>query len=397
VFTIYLNSSGMRATTLASAKMKMPMQKRSLMKPNFLVFVIGTRAQLIKVAPVIVACERKNMPLCLLMTGQHRETMLDLIAEFAIRTPLTIAVTASERSTLGSLFRWVPAAYLGIRRCLRKISGQYANFDVIVHGDTLSTVLGSLAGRRAGARVVHLESGLTSGRLLDPFPEEISRRFVFRLTDVAMCPNADAANFMRNNHHCEVMDTRGNTILDAVALVKETLVPKNHEFPYFVVSLHRFQNIYDSGRLRELVTLIVALANVYPVHFVLHPATRKRLINDNLLDRLADARGVTLSPRLGYGDFLRLVAGAACVLTDGGSNQEELAALGVPTIVMRKATERPDGLGANITMEGGLQEDIHSFLLAGKFESLKRPAINLGVEGPAERIADYFVSSRGSE
>jgi UDP-N-acetylglucosamine 2-epimerase (non-hydrolysing) len=367
------------------------------MTPNFLVFIIGTRAQLIKVAPVIVACERKNIPLCLLMTGQHRETMLDLIAEFAIRTPLTIAVTASERSTLGSLFRWVPSAYLGIRACLRKISAQYTDFDVIVHGDTLSTVLGSLAGRRAGARVVHLESGLTSGRLLDPFPEEMSRRIVFRLTDVAICPNADAANYMRNNYHCEVMDTKGNTILDAVALVKETLLPASHRCSYFVVSLHRFQNIYDSGRLRELVALIEALATAYPIYFVLHPATRKRLINDNLLDKLAEARGVMLSPRLGYADFLRLVAGAACVLTDGGSNQEELAALGVPTIVMRKATERPDGLGANIMMEGGLQEDVRSFLLAGKFESLKRPAINLGAEGPAERIADYLASPAGFE
>jgi UDP-N-acetylglucosamine 2-epimerase (non-hydrolysing) len=354
------------------------------------VFVVGTRAQLIKVAPVVVACERHGLPVRLLMTGQHQETMQDLTVEFGISTPLTAALPAAERATVGSLIRWLPAAYRGIRARLREIGSGHAELDVIVHGDTLSTVLGAVAGWRSGARVVHLESGLTSGKLFDPFPEELSRRAVFRLADVAMCPNATAADYMRRHHRCEVIDTRGNTILDAVALVGAATVPRDSRPPYLVASLHRFQNIYDSSRLRELVALLEAIATTWPIHFVLHPATRKRLIKERLFDRLGSVSGIVLSPRLGYGEFLRLAAGAACVLTDGGSNQEELAALGVPTIVMRKATERPDGLGANVLMEGDAPGGLRPFLLAGKFKDLAVASAKLDAEGPSDRIVRFL-------
>lgn len=362
------------------------MSSKSAAKPNLFVFVIGTRAQLIKVAPVIVLCESKGLPTCLLMTGQHLETIQDLVDEFGIRTPLTRTVKAMERSTVGSLLWWLPLAYFGLRKSLQKIKTENTNFDVIVHGDTLSTLIGAFAGWRVGARVVHLESGLTSGRLFDPFPEELSRRVVFRLVDVAMCPNEAAAAYMRSRHRCKVEDTRGNTILDAVAMVGAMDVARDQKPAYLVVSLHRFQNIYDSARLLELVVLLETAASRYPIHFVLHPATRKRLVHEKLFDRLAAAPGMVLSPRLGYGDFLRLAAGAACVMTDGGSNQEELAALGVPTIIMRKATERPDGLGGNAVMEADISEGVRLFLLKGDFGRLFASPIKLEADGPSERV-----------
>src|SRR5690606_19230651 len=108
----------------------------------------------------------------LLMTGQHRETMQDLISEFGIVSPQLAAVEADEHSTVFSLLAWLPAAYRGVKSHLRTI-GAKGFIDVLVHGDTLSTLVGALAGKRAGARVIHLESGLTSGRLFDPFPEEL--------------------------------------------------------------------------------------------------------------------------------------------------------------------------------------------------------------------------------
>jgi UDP-N-acetylglucosamine 2-epimerase (non-hydrolysing) len=207
-----------------------------------------------------------------------------------------------------------------------------------------------------------------------------------------MCPNKNAAHHMRRRSRCTVIDTEGNTILDSVALVGAS-ASDNHQPPYFVASLHRFQNIYDNSRLKELVELLEAVGSTYPVRFVLHPATRKRLVKEKLLDKLGNAPGITLSPRLGYGDFLRLAAGAACVLTDGGSNQEELAALGIPTIVMRKATERADGLGANVLMEADVPEGLRTFLLTGKFKSLAVPAINLDGAGPSSRIARFLTTA----
>jgi UDP-N-acetylglucosamine 2-epimerase (non-hydrolysing) len=355
------------------------------------VFIIGTRAQLIKVAPVVVACERQQMPVRLLMTGQHQETMQDLIEEFGIRSPQTAAIEASERATVGSLLRWLPAARRGVRRQLRQWSSQAVGLDVIVHGDTLSTVLGAWLGHRCGARVIHLESGLTSGRLLDPFPEEIARRLVFRWADVAMCPNPQSMQHMQRRGRCQAIDTGGNTILDAVRLAGADPALRDDAKPYLVASLHRFQNLYDGKRLETLVGLIVTLAERMPVHFVLHPATRKRLAKTGLAGRLESAPGVHLSPRLGYRDFLRLAAGAACVLTDGGSNQEELAALGVPTIVMRERTERPDGLGENAVMERDIEGGVAAFVLSGKYAGLRRPVSVSGELGPSQMIADFLA------
>jgi UDP-N-acetylglucosamine 2-epimerase (non-hydrolysing) len=357
-----------------------------------LVFVVGTRAQLIKVAPVVVACERAGLPSWLLMTGQHHETMQDLVDEFGIHSPQLEALPSKEHATVRSLLRWLPAAFMGVRRRLRGIASTGGRMDVLVHGDTLSTVVGAMAGRRSGARVVHLESGLTSGRLFDPFPEELCRRLVFRLADIAMCPNAQAAGYMRAHHRAVVVDTGGNTIVDAVALSGASPADRDREHPYVVASLHRFQNLYDTSRLRDLVALVRSVAAHHPVHFVLHPATRKRLAKEGLLETLSATAGVRLSPRLGYREFLQLAARAACVLTDGGSNQEELAALGVPTIVMRERTERPDGLGANAIMEGDVVGGVDRFLLEGRFEALRRaPAVAAGGLSPSAVIIDALA------
>ena len=354
------------------------------------VFIIGTRAQLIKVAPVIAACEQAGQQVLMLLTGQHQETMQDLVAEFGLRAEQRLAAPVSERSTVLSLLRWLPSATRGLVRELRALAREGRQVEVVVHGDTLSTALGALAGQWTGARVFHLESGLSSGRLFDPFPEELTRRIVFRLADVALCPNPAAADYMRRHHpRCEVVDTGGNTIEDAVMMAArggpQAAAVAGH--PYLVASLHRFQNIFDGERLRSLADVIEALAGRFHVHFVLHPATRKRLESAGLLARLSSVPGLTLSPRLGYREFLRLAAGAECVLTDGGSNQEELAVLGVPTVIMRQATERPDGLGQNAIMEGSLPGPVSDYVLGGHHQALRRPSLVADRFGPSAVVA----------
>lgn len=356
------------------------------------IFVVGTRAQLIKVAPVVSACERAHLPVTLLMTGQHQETMQDLVEEFGIRSPQISAVPAKERATVSSLLRWLPMAYTGVARYIRGFARGGRAVNVLVHGDTLSTLVGSVAGRRSGARVVHLESGLTSGRLLDPFPEEILRRIVFHFTDLAICPNDAAVAHMQRHHRAKVINSEGNTIVDAVGMTGAAEIISECQKSYVVVSLHRFQNIYSKDRLRHLVRLIQQIAKTFPVHFVLHPATRKRLVAEGLEDQLRAEPGVDLSPRLGYGAFLRLAAGAVCVLTDGGSNQEELAALGVPTIVMRVRTERPDGLGANALMESDVPGGVATFLAERRYATLRRPPSLASGEGPSARIVAALIS-----
>lgn len=356
-----------------------------------LIFVVGTRAQLIKVAPVMVACERRSIPSILLMTGQHHETMQDLIDEFGITSPQISVVEPMERSTIFSLLRWLPSAYRGIKDKLNTYTVPGAQVYVLVHGDTLSTLIASLAGRRCKACVVHLESGLTSGRLFDPFPEELFRRLVFRVTDIAMCPNAASAEYMRLRHCKTVIDTEGNTIIDAVRLARATDVVQDAENPYLVVSLHRFQNLYESERLLQLVVLIEQLARHFHIYFVLHPATRGRLTKEGLLPRLASNISITMLARMAYKKFIRLAAGSACVLTDGGSNQEELAALGVPVIIMRSRTERSDGIGANAILEGDVPGGVAAFVISGSFRGLRCSPSVPDESGPSDRIAQFFA------
>lgn len=366
-------------------------------QPQTPVFVVGTRAQLIKVAPVIVACEEKGLPVELMLTGQHNETMQDLIAEFGIRSPAQLLVTAGERATMLSLLTWAPLALRATYRRLKGLGKRVADVAVIVHGDTASTLLGAVAGRLAGAKVYHLESGLTSGRLFDPFPEELTRRWVFRLAHVALCPGPGPTAFMQGHYRCRVVDTLDNTIVDSVRLAVDAPADPGVEpvdtQPYLVVSLHRFQNIFDTARLRHLVDTIVELSEFFRIHFVLHPATRKRLSAEGLLERLGTIPAINLSPRLGYRRFLALAAGAECVLTDGGSNQEELAVIGVPTIVMRERTERMDGIGNNAIMEANAAPGVAAFLVAGGHRHLRRPSDAANRGSPSALIAGELAGS----
>ena len=205
---------------------------------------------------------------------------------------------------------------------------------------------------------------------------------------------------MRSHYGCEVVNSEENTIVDSVMMaIRNDAAHKQGagaSRPYFVASLHRFQNIFDGKRLRYLVELLSKLSEKYPIHFVLHPATRKRLEAEGLLVALAARPNINLSPRLGYRAFLRLASDAACVLTDGGSNQEELAVLGVPTIVMRQHTERLDGLGQNAVMEGFICEGLLQYCLAGRFELLRRPSRIRQVMGPSAVVAGLLSRTAGS-
>lgn len=316
--------------------------------------------------------------------------MQDLLDEFGIQTPQISLVKPQERSTIFSLLTWLPQAYLSTVKKLKNIKTINSDIDVLVHGDTLSTVLGALAGRKVGARVVHLESGLTSGKILDPFPEEISRRIVFRLCHVAMCPNNETyQHIVKNYKKCAAINTHGNTIIDAIRISGVNRQNTNASHPYVVVSIHRFQNIYEQKRFQYLINLLTEISQSHTVKFVLHPATRKRLHRYKLYEKLEQTQGIELLPRLGYSAFLKLAAESVCVLTDGGSNQEELAAIGVPTIVLRDATERSDGLGKNALMENEVPITVLNYITQKKYLALEGHA--KGIEHrPSQEIMNYL-------
>ncbi len=337
--------------------------------------LIGTRAQLIKMAPVLLALERQGTPVRLVMSGQHHTTMAELLAEFGVVTPPLYLYAGKEITGIAQMGRWFlhmlwRGLYQRERLFVRAGSGRDA---MVVHGDTVSTLLGALLARVLGMAVVHVESGLTSGRWREPFPEELTRRVMFRLANLAFCPDAWAAGNMRR-YHARVVDTGANTIIDAVQEAMRRFdqvtvaVPAS---PYAVVSLHRFENIFAAGRFGFIVAMLERIALRVPLVFVLHPATRKQAEKFGLLARLTDNPRIQLDPRMTYVPFLKLLHGACFVVSDGGSNQEELAWLGIPTLLMRGATERHDGLGGTVVISNYDEAVIERFVdevLAGSVE-----------------------------
>lgn len=340
------------------------------------VFVVGTRAQLVKVAPVLTRAVSSDLPHSVWLAGQHTESIDDLIRDFQLTSPVVNAQSGIERSSIFGLLRWLPGALIACRRYIRDCSRESGRKPlVVVHGDTMSAFVGAIAGYSLGADIAHLESGLSSGRLFDPFPEELTRRIVFRITDWALCPNDEATRRMQRRGCREVVDTGENTLLDCVRFaLSKAPASETQTTDYFVASIHRFQNIYSKARLTQIIDELISAAELSPVRFVLHPATESRLRSMDLLDILSKQPAIQLDPRMSYTAFLSLIAGARAVFTDGGSNQEELSYLGIPTVLYRERSERPDGLGKNVRFRSQIIGDLASWITAGHLEEMRQPS-----------------------
>ena len=319
-----------------------------------IICILGTRAQLIKMAPVISELERRNYKLSLIFTGQHRESMDELLNDFRISSLQRYLYQGREITGTFQMAKWFLACLWKAIRYTDEyfpMPSDQRNI-ILIHGDTLSTLLGAIIGKLARTQVAHVESGLRSFNLLNPFPEEVTRLLTFRLSNIAFCPGTWAYENMKNYKLLRI-NTQQNTIVDTL---KYALQAKNEytditqERDYGVFSIHRFENIFVKRRLRTIVNLLEKAATYYPITFVLHPATKIRLERLGLLARLEQNRAINLMPRMGYIRFIRLISKARFVVTDGGSNQEELSYLGIPTLLMRRVTERQEGLNSTVAL-----------------------------------------------
>lgn len=336
-------------------------------------FVIGTRAQLVKIAPVLNQSVSSGLDHVVWFTGQHNESIADLIADFELTSTFVHSGDNKERSSVLRLLTWLPGTFFRCQRFIRAARKDTGHAPlVVVHGDTLSTLVGAAAARLAGGQVVHLESGLSSGKVFEPFPEEILRRMTFRLSRYALCPNDEALARMQRLSRVEAIHTGENTLLDCVrfALDKKD-IPTSMD-GHFVASIHRFNNIYHEKTLAGIIDELIGLSGEGTLYFVLHPATEQRLQKFDLYQRLLQAPGISMTPRMAYTEFLGLIGSARCVFSDGGSNQEELSYLGVPTILFRECSERPDGIGANIIFRRNIQQSLPEFVRSGDVAKLRR-------------------------
>lgn len=349
-------------------------------------------------APILARLEQGGIRYGLVLTGQHVETMDELLSDFGIRTSPQYLYQGREITGIAQMLWWfVICLWQGLRSGEKFFPRTHAHQDVLlIHGDTMSTLLGAIIGRMRRVLVAHVESGLRSGNPFHPFPEELTRMAVSRLSHIAFCPGEWA---MQNTSRRPItaINTQQNTLLDAIRFALDQVSNSNKQANpehYGIVSIHRFENIFFAKRLATIVSLIEQAAEEYSIFFVLHPATRSRLSQLGLMARLTAHPRIIIVPRTGYVPFVQLLASAQFVITDGGSNQEELSYLGIPTFLMRMATERPEGMGSTTVLGMYDQSTLARFLAS---LDITRKNVALPDVSPSFIITEALAPYRATE
>jgi len=310
---------------------------------------IGTKAQLIKMAPVMVELQRRNLPYNFIFSGQHQATVDNIRSEFGLKNPDITLYKGKDITGILQMLVWSFRIIFYTLKNSSKVWQRDKNGIVLNHGDTFSTLLGSLLARISGQRSAHIESGLRSFKLFSPFPEEITRLLTFLLTDIYFAPGDWAMENLKK-YRGEKINTIHNTLLDSLTLSESSFDQAIVDIPdrdFAVVSIHRFENIFSKNRLTQIVELLMEISSQIPLLFILHKPTEQKLLQYGLSDRLEQSTNIELRPRYTYFQFIKLVKKAKLVITDGGSNQEECFYLGKPCIIMRNTSERREGIGKN--------------------------------------------------
>ena len=327
--------------------------------------IIGTKAQLIKMAPIMKLLGEQGIAYNYISTGQHRETMDDILENFGIKQPDHMTYSGKDITSVIQMFTWSLRNIVHTFRNKHKIFSNDTNGIVLVHGDTFSTLLGALMGKIAGLKVGHVESGLRSYNLLHPFPEEITRILTFRLSDYLFAPGDWACSNLQKYRGAKV-NTVNNTLLDSLAdalpAIQRVTDIDLPDVPFGVVTLHRFENIYSKAVLGRVVSIVERISKSRRLLFILHQPTEIKLRKFGYYQRLADNTQIELRKRYDYFRFIKLIMAAEFIISDGGSNQEECLFLGKPILLLRKATERTEGLNRNCVLSQYDNDIIDAFV-----------------------------------
>ena len=310
---------------------------------------IGTKAQLIKMAPVMVELQRREIPYNFIFSGQHQATVSNIREEFGLKEPDITLYSGRDITGIFQMLVWSIRILLFTLWNRDKVWRGDRKGIVLNHGDTFSTLLGSLLGRVSGQRCAHIESGLRSFNLLHPFPEELTRLLTFSLSNIYFAPGEWALQNLARYQGVKI-NTVHNTLLDSLRTGEAAIDTADVEIPehdFAVVSLHRFENIFSRKMLERIVDLLITVSAELPLLFILHKPTEKKLEQFGLRRELEDCPRIEMRPRYSYFQFVKLVKHSRLVITDGGSNQEECYYMGKPCIIMRNTSERQEGIGQN--------------------------------------------------
>ena len=310
--------------------------------------VLGTRPEIIKLAPLIEEVGSRGLDRFLIHTNQHYDWELDaqFFEEMELPAPdLNLQVgSGSHGEQTAKMLAAIEAAVV-----------EQELTHVVVQGDTNSGLAGALAAAKLLRRVAHVEAGLRSYDMR--MPEELNRRLIDHISDDLFPPTATAhAVLLAESVPGRVHDPSGNTVVDAVLrYAPRSRVSIAERDKTILMTLHRPENVDDEETLRSIVGAVeqVAEERDLDVIFPAHPRTRERLerFGIDLPQR------VELAPLKSFRELLTLQAGARLVMTDSGGVQEEACVLGSPCVVMRSHTDRPETIEVGAGRLGGVTRE----------------------------------------
>lgn len=357
--------------------------------------IFGTRPEAIKMAPLVKELERrKEIESIVCVTAQHREMLDQVLNTFDIKPDYDLNIMKQGQSLADVTTR----ALVGLEEVIKEVKPDI----VLVHGDTTTTFAGALAAFYNQVAIGHVEAGLRTYDKYSPYPEEMNRQMVDRLSDMYFAPTEISKdNLLKENIDKSKIYITGNTAIDAMS----TTVDENYTHPeldwinagerMILLTAHRRENLGEPMRhifraIKRVVDEFSDVKVIYPIH--MNPKVRE-VANEVF----GDADRVKLIEPLEVFDFHNFQNKSYIILTDSGGIQEEAPSLGKPVLVLRDTTERPEGIKAGTLKLVGTDEDViyeetKKLLLDKKeYEKMSKASNPYGDGHASERIVDAII------
>lgn len=335
-----------------------------------IIIIYGTTGELIKLLPLIrdIPYEKQFR----ISTQQQPLQLKGLHDEANAPVPnctMANGKKGHDLEKISDMLFWIKDivfGYIRARKYIKNIKKENKNNLVIVHGDTVTTVIGALIGKLHRIKVAHIEAGLRSGNWRHPFPEEIDRRITSKIAKINYAPgDIPVSNLMKAKVSGEIVNTKFNTVLDSLKLasLSNLKIKGLSTIPskYFIVSIHRNELMSQPSELKRTLENISNKSKDIDCIFLDHPVTKEKIRTLNF-DNIIDGRNITRLNKLRYFQFITLISKADFIITDSGGLQEEAYYLGIPCLVHRLTTERDEGLGKNVVLSKYDNKAVVNFL-----------------------------------
>ncbi|WEG16787.1 UDP-N-acetylglucosamine 2-epimerase (non-hydrolyzing) [Alkalihalophilus pseudofirmus] len=317
--------------------------------------VFGTRPEAIKMSPLVLELNKHQDTIqsFVAVTGQHREMLDQVLQLFDVKPDFDLNIM-KERQTLADV---TTNALQGLDGVIKEVEPDI----VLVHGDTTTTFVASLAAFYNQVAIGHVEAGLRTFNKYSPFPEEANRMLTGVLTDLHFAPTEQAhKHLIDENKKDESIFITGNTAIDALKTTvndsyQHEVLDKIGDGRLILLTAHRRENLGDP--MRNIFRAVRRIADEHPDAHVVYPVHLNPAVREIAGDILGDHDRIHLIEPLGVLDFHNFANRAEIILTDSGGVQEEAPSLGTPVLVLRDTTERPEGIEAGTLKLAGTDED----------------------------------------